>query len=89
MKIAGVPVELNVATILVAMFALLPIPVTITLPLEFKINLTASSKSASINLAKLAIALLSINIVYWAVFIIEFVFFNSLVFYQNKKKLYL
>jgi len=31
---AGVPVELNVATILVAILALLPIPVTITRPLD-------------------------------------------------------
>ena len=44
-KIAGVPVELKVATILVAILALLPIPVTITLPLEFKINLMAFQNS--------------------------------------------
>jgi hypothetical protein len=34
MKIAGVPVEFNVATILVAILALFPIPEIITLPLE-------------------------------------------------------
>jgi hypothetical protein len=38
-KTAGVPVELKVATIFVAMFALFPIPVTTTRPLEFKIYL--------------------------------------------------
>jgi hypothetical protein len=34
MKIAGVPVEFSVATIFVAIFALLPIPVINNLPLE-------------------------------------------------------
>ncbi len=36
MKIAGVPVELNVATIFSAIIALFPMPVTITLPFMLK-----------------------------------------------------
>ncbi len=55
----GVPVEFNVATILLAMMALLPIPVMITRPLELYINSTASAnesftKSASFEMAKLS-----------------------------------
>jgi len=34
MKIDGVPVEFNVATILEPIIALFPIPLTITLPLD-------------------------------------------------------
>jgi hypothetical protein len=71
-----VPVELNVATILVAILALLPIPVTITRPFEFKMNLTAFSKLSSIKLSKLSIYLLSIKIFYFAVLIILSNFFK-------------
>ena len=48
MKIAGVPVEFKVATILVAMLALLPIPVTTTLPLLSKMaGATREAKAVS------------------------------------------
>ncbi len=71
MKTAGVPVEFNVATILVAIMALFPIPVMITRPLEFKMQVTASEKSLSIKEDRLAIAKLSMLMVCFAVCKIE------------------
>lgn len=75
-KTAGVPVEFSVATILLAILALLPIPVNITRPLEFKMNLTALTKEVSNKFVKLAIALLCKSIVFFAVANIELVFFK-------------
>ena len=46
---AGVPVEFNVATILLAIMALFPIPVMMTRPLDLKISLTASANYSSIR----------------------------------------
>jgi hypothetical protein len=63
MKIAGVPVEFKVATILEAIMALLPIPEMITLPLEAIIQLAASGKSVVSSSARCPIALRSISIV--------------------------
>lgn len=68
-KIAGVPVEFKVATILVAMMALLPMPEITTLPLEFKILLTVRVKSPSNRCAKLPMAALSVSIVFLAILI--------------------
>lgn len=62
-KMEGVPVEFKVATIFVAMFALLPIPVTITLPLDWYIYSTAPANSSFTKWARFAIALLSVSIV--------------------------
>ena len=56
MNIEGVPVEFNVATILLPIIALLPIPLTITLPFEDCIFFTAFSKSCVRNLCKFNIA---------------------------------
>ena len=81
-KIAGVPVEFIVATILFAIMALFPIPVIITLPLELNMKFTAFSKSELINFFKLAIALLSMSIVSKALSIIVFVFFKSFNFVE-------
>ena len=46
MNIAGVPVELNVATIFCAIIALFPMPVNITLAFRYKICCTISEKSS-------------------------------------------
>ena len=75
-KTAGVPVELKVATILVAILALFPIPVTITRPFELNIKLTASVNELFNKFAKLAIALLSKRIVSFAVERIAFASFK-------------
>lgn len=52
-KIAGVPVEFNVATIFEAMIALLPIPEITTLPFEDIIQETEFAKSSFKNELKL------------------------------------
>ena len=70
-KTEGVPVEFKVATILLAIMALLPIPVIITRPLDWYISWVAFAKSSFNKLDKLAIALLSIFIVSLAVLMIE------------------
>ena len=62
----GVPVEFNVAAILVAMMALFPIPETMTLPLDSKIQFTAFENSSLSKEDKLAIAALSVAIVFSA-----------------------
>jgi hypothetical protein len=72
MKIAGVPVEFKVATILLAIMALLPIPVIITLPLDWYINWVACAKSSSNKFDKLEMALLSKLMVFFAVLMIDF-----------------
>jgi hypothetical protein len=66
MKIEGVPVELKVATILLAIMALLPIPLITILPLQEIIFLTTSIKSVSSCFFKSAIALDSMSIVFRA-----------------------
>ena len=65
-KMAGVPVEFNVATILEATMALLPTPDTITLPLHCKMCCTACANWSSKRLIKFATALLSISRVRFA-----------------------
>ena len=82
MKIAGVPVEFIVATILFAIMALFPIPVIITLPFELKMKLTAFSKSELIKFFKFAMALLSMSIVSNALSIIVLEFFKSFNFVE-------
>ena len=61
-KAAGVPVELNVETILVAMFALFPMPVTTTLPFAEKIVSTAFTKASSMCCTRCATAFFSSSI---------------------------
>lgn len=63
---AGVPVELNVATIFAAIIALLPTPVMITLPLEAMIQDTECTKSSFKSVFRLRIASLSDSIVFFA-----------------------
>ena len=69
-KIEGVPVELNVATIFCPIIALLPIPVTITLPFIFEIKCTVSTKSSLINFFNWLTASASISSVLIASFLI-------------------
>ena len=52
----NIKINYIVATILVAIIALLPIPVMITRPLELYNNSTALAKSSSIRLDKLEMA---------------------------------
>ena len=83
MKIEGVPVELNVATILEPIIALFPIPLTITLPLEDCIFFTAFSKSVVKNLCKFNIAFpwfVKLSFAIFKIFSFEFnlVFLNKL-----------
>ena len=71
---AGVPVELNVATIFCAILALLPIPVTITLPFDFKISSTALIKSSVTELLKFLIDFHSFSMVdnaAWRIFSLD------------------
>ena len=58
-KMAGVPVELKVETILLAMLALFPMPVIITLPLAKKSVFTASGKLLSNSFPIFSIAFFS------------------------------
>ena len=66
-KIAGVPVELKVATILLAIKALLPTPVITTLPLDCRIQLTAAANSAVKRLDKFFMALPSVSMALLAI----------------------
>ena len=63
MKTAGVPVELNVATIFWAMMALLPIPVTMARPSICSSTRTASAKPASSPLMSCSTAAASVPMV--------------------------
>ncbi|MNL16874.1 hypothetical protein D3C87_1379340 [compost metagenome] len=76
-NMAGVPVELKVATIFWAIMALLPIPVTITRPLQCKMLVTTFSKSLSIFLATFNIAAASSSKVLTADCIIDFLLFKE------------
>lgn len=81
--------EFKVATILLAMMALLPIPVIITLPFELYINSTALAKSSVSNSDKFAMALLSESIVLLAMLKMDVVVFktNYLMSFLDLKKL--
>jgi hypothetical protein len=88
MKIEGVPVELKVATILLAIMALLPIPLITILPLQKIIFLTTSIKSVSSCFFKSAIALDSMSIVFraeakifWSDIIVAVSIISAKVFY--------
>ena len=70
-KTAGCPVELNVATILLAILALLPIPATISRPFVLIIKLITLTKSSLILLSSFAIAANSKAIVSFAIFFIS------------------
>lgn len=63
MKIAGVPVEFSVATILFPMIALFPMPVTMTRPLLLMINSAIVAKLSSIYPARFFIACVSVSII--------------------------
>ena len=76
-KIAGVPVELKVATIFCAIIALLPMPVTITRPLHCKMVDTTFSKSSFIFFATFNIAAASSSKVLTADWIIDFLLFKE------------
>ena len=78
MKMAGVPVELKVATIFAPMRALLPTPLMTTLPFEFKILLVASANCSSSLGIKFAIAPLSVSMVLFAMDIIDEVSFKAI-----------
>lgn len=71
-KMAGVPVELRVATILDAMMALLPMPETITRPSECKMNSTASAKVSSKSEDRFRMAVASVSMVFFAMSRIAF-----------------
>jgi hypothetical protein len=73
---AGVPVEFKVATILAAIWALLPIPVITTRPLRAKMARTQASKSSSIRSAKCLMASASVCKTFFAIILILFVIFN-------------
>ena len=77
----GVPVEFNVATILLAIIALFPIPVMITRPLDLYISSTASANFSSIKSASLEIAKLSIAMVSLANATMEFFELNFFIFW--------
>jgi hypothetical protein len=70
MNMEGVPVELSVATILLAMMALLPMPVMTTLPLDERMSSTEEIKFSSILFVRLCIAEASVSRVLTAVAII-------------------
>lgn len=65
-KIEGVPVEFNVATIFEAIMALFPIPETMTLPLDSRMQFTASENSSFNKVPKLCMEALSDSIVFLA-----------------------
>ena len=75
-KVSDMIAESLPATILLAIFALLPIPVTITRPFELKIKFTASTNELFNKFVKLAIALLSKSMVSFAVERIAFASFK-------------
>jgi hypothetical protein len=76
-KLAGVPVELSVATIFCPIMALFPIPVMITRPLAFKIISTQAKKSAFTDFTNFAIAIDSSLIVLTAIAFNALRFFNA------------
>ena len=75
-KIAGLPVEFKVATILEAIIALFPMPEMTTRPGELKICSTALEKFSSKSEDKFCIALASFSIVFLAISRIAVVFFK-------------
>ncbi len=70
--------EFKVATILLAIIALLPIPVITTRPFDWKIYRTQASKSLSMKFIRFSIALDSFNSTSRAMVLIFFATFNSL-----------
>ena len=78
MKIAGVPVEFNVATIFVAIMALFPIPEIITRPFDSIIQFTTFAKSSVRRLERCAMASRSVSMVFFAKSIMVSVAINLL-----------
>jgi hypothetical protein len=72
MKMAGVPVELSVATIFDAIMALLPIPETTTRPFDLRMDSTAPENVSSKNDERFRIASASVSIVFFAISRIAF-----------------
>lgn len=73
---AGVPVELSVATILDAIIALLPTPDTTTLPWDSRMCCTAWANCSSSRLTKFCMALLSVSMVLFAMDKIDWMSLN-------------